>query len=96
MRVSTFVVTRDVRMHQLENKEFNSFVYNSLHRFQCGDWGDCCEEDAMLNDTALNTGERIVAVYESEHSPEGKLWIIADATDENGKRVVTVLFPSEY
>ena len=96
MRISTFVVTKGVHDYQLENKDFHKLVYDCLHRFQCADWGDCCEEDIKLNDFALEIGNRIIASYESEHSPEGKLWIIADATDEYGKRVVTVLFPSEY
>ena len=96
MRVSTFVVTHGVRTRQIESKDFNKFVYESLHRFQCGDWGDCCEEDAMLNEAALKAGERIIAVYEPTYDITDKIWIIADAADDDGKRVVTVLFPSEY
>ena len=96
MRISTFVVTKGVHDYQLENKDFHKLVYDCLHRFQCCDWGDCCEEDTKLNDAALETGERILASYESEHSPEGRIWIIADVTDEEGKRMVTIAFPSDY
>ena len=96
MRISTFVITKNVSNLTLENSAFHKFVYSSLHRFQCHDWGDVCEEDRIANDEALKTGDRILAVYETDLCVKGKIWIIADAADEDGKRIVTVLFPSEY
>ena len=48
------------------------------------------------NEAALKAGECIIAVYEPEHDSADKIWIIADAADDDGKRIVTVLFPSEY
>lgn len=96
MRISTFVITKGVKDLCLEDKAFNDFMYASLHRFQCQNWGETCEEDALLNNTALETGERIIAVYEPPVFKHYRIWIIADTADEEGKRIVTVLFPSEY
>ncbi|TWT64390.1 hypothetical protein [Rubinisphaera italica] len=65
-----------------------------LARHQAGDWGDLCSEDAELNDTAIKDGSRILSSYELG---EDKLWIITEATDDNGKRSATTLLLShEY
>ncbi|MBK8346953.1 MAG: hypothetical protein IPL08_04770 [Saprospiraceae bacterium] len=71
------------------------FVHSSLARHLQGDWGDCCSDDAALNDAALQDGGRLFSVY---HIPAGlyglesKLWIITD----HDRSATTVLFPSEY
>ena len=49
-----------------------------------------------MNDQALASGDMILGNYDVPSSPEHKLWVIADPADQDGKRVVTVLFPSEY
>jgi hypothetical protein len=96
MRIKTFVITKGVHDYQLENKEFHKAVYDCLHSFQCYNWGECCESDIEMNDQALETGDMILGNYDVPSSPENKLWVIADPADQDGKRVVTVLFPSEY
>ncbi len=96
MRISTFVITSEVRDFEHPEFDFAKFVYESLHKFQCHNWGDTYEEDGYMNDTALQTGERIIAVYEPPKYPQYRIWIIAEATDAQGKRVVTILFPHEY
>lgn len=96
MRISTYVMTKGISDLKLNNTKFNHFVYECLHKFQCYHWGDVCEEDGLLNDTALETGERIIAVYETDLIAAGRIWIIADAEDDEGKRVLTILLPSEY
>lgn len=66
-----------------------------LSRHAQGDWGDCCEEDARLNDQALLDGSRIFSIY---HTSMGtKLYVITEAADDEGRRAATtVLLPEEY
>ena len=58
------------------------------------DWGDCCEEDAKLNDEALLDGSRIMSVYKLAGRT---FWVITEAQDDSGKRAATtILLPEEY
>ncbi len=78
-----------------EHPAFASLVRISLSRHQAGDWGDCCPDDAALNDAALQIGGRIFSVYHLPVGialPDSKIWIITEASRE----YTTVLFPSEY
>jgi hypothetical protein len=74
-----------------------------------GDDGDLCAEDAELNQQALIDGSRIMSVYrlvdaaklmatpESKRSELPTIWIITDATNDDGQReVTTLLLPSDY
>ena len=92
MRISTFVVTKGVHDYQLENKDFHKLVYDCLHRFQCADWGDCCEEDKKTNDAAIDPKDpgRVMSVYKFE---DGRvLWVIT----EWDRSRTTALLPEEY
>ena len=61
-----------------------------LARHFCGDWGDCCEEDRKVNDSALANGQRLMSVYKSpDHET---IWIIT----EWDRSITTVLLPEEY
>ncbi len=79
----------------LEHRPFASFIRQCIARHQSGDWGDCCPEDAALNDAALLDGRRVFSVY---HIPSGlytlesRVWVIT----ESSREYTTVLFPSEY
>lgn len=65
-----------------------------LQRHRSCDWGDLCEEDAQLNDEALEDGSRILSSYELG---DEKLWIITEAADDNGQRsATTILLSHEY
>ena len=74
---------------------FGEFFRSCVSRHLSGDWGDCCPDDASLNDAALVDGSRIFSVY---HIPDGlcglesKIWIIT----ESSREYTTVIFPSEY
>ena len=72
-----------------ENPQFGIDVLRAMQKYACLDWGDTCEEDARLNDEALENGDRIMAVY---NTCKGKIWIIT----ESDRSSTTVLFPSEY
>ena len=72
-----------------KDSEFQKEINNSLEKYTKGDWGDTCEEDCELNDEALETNDRIVALYKTS---QGNVFIITEAD----RSVTTVLFASEY
>lgn len=66
-----------------------------LARHLAGDWGELSDGDRQLNDQAVLDGSRIFSAYRTKTGT--KLWVITDATDENGERsVTTILLPEEY
>jgi hypothetical protein len=66
-----------------------------LVRHSAGDWGELCEEDRELNDSAVEEGSRILSAYRTDNGT--KLWIITEAMQENGQRsATTILLPEEY
>jgi hypothetical protein len=78
-----------------EHRPFASFIRQCISRHQSGDWGDCCPDDAALNDAALLDGSRVFSVYfipAGLYTLESKVWIIT----ESSREYTTVLFPSEY
>ena len=78
-----------------EHRPFASFIHSCVVRHQSGDWGDCCPDDAALNDAALLDGSRVFSVYmilAGLYTLESKVWIITEAD----RSFTTVLFPSEY
>ena len=66
-----------------------------LLRHVQGDWGDMSADDKRLNDEALIDGSRIMSAYHT--SKNVRIWIITEASDENGHRcATTALLPEEY
>jgi len=66
-----------------------------LARHSRGDWGDVCTEDKSLNDQSLKDGSRLMSAYQT--SDGVKLWVITEATDDDGQRIATtILLPEEY
>jgi hypothetical protein len=66
-----------------------------LSRHLRGDWGDLCEEDRRLNDLALRDGSRILSAYTT--TTVGRLWIITEAEDDDGRRAATtILLVEDY
>lgn len=66
------------------------FVRECVKRHASGDWGEVCEEDKLLNDNAVNNGERIMSVYTDDEGQ--KVWLIT----EGDRSTTTVLLPEEY
>jgi hypothetical protein len=64
-------------------------VIAALRRHGTGDWGDLCPEDALANDTALDSGGRLFSAY---GQGETRFWIITEAD----RSVTTVLLPEDY
>ena len=66
-----------------------------LRRHAAGDWGDVDGEDWKLNDESVRDGSRILSAYKTSNGV--KLWIITEATDDEGNRAATtILLPDEY
>lgn len=67
-----------------------SDVDTAIMRHSQNDWGDLCEVDWQLNDTALVHVGRLFSVY---HSAKGhKFYVITEAD----KSVTTLLLPEDY
>lgn len=66
-----------------------------LSRHVSGDWGSLSQGDRQANDEALIDGSRILSVYILP--TKVKVWIITEATDDEGRRTATtILLPEEY
>ena len=92
-QLGQLTATRGVADLMAENAAFARFTQISFARYQRGDWGDLCEEDAAMNDSAATNGDdRILAAYDNAEHPAWKIWIIT----EWDRSATTILFPSEY
>src|ERR1019366_9375912 len=66
-----------------------------LDRHLRGDWGGVGQDDWQANDQALQDCSRIISAYQTLKGK--KIWIITEATDDDGKRAATtLLLPEEY
>ncbi len=66
-----------------------------LRRHASGDWGDLDVHDRAANVQALRDGSRLLSAYTVAEGV--KIWIITEATDEDGHRAATtLLLPEEY
>ena len=84
--------TRGVKALMDKDAEFEAFVAHSfINRYCECDWGEMCEEDKAMNDSAVENGDdRIFAAYVKEGLP--KIYIIT----EWDRSATTILFPDEY
>lgn len=88
-KLGMVVTTKKIAYEIDKDTSFREEITKCLDRYSKCDWGDTHKEDALLNDTAVDIGERILAAYETS---KGSVWIIT----EYDRSVTTVLFPSEY
>ncbi len=66
-----------------------------LARHAQHDWGCVSAADGLLNDRAVDNGQRILSAYET--SGGVRLWVITEAADDDGARnATTILLPQEY
>lgn len=83
------VMTRGIASEIKEDSNYKSEIIKCLNRHHRCDWGDVSEEDALMNNTAVEIGEQILSAYQTS---KDRIWIIT----EHDRSVTTVLFPSEY
>ncbi len=66
-----------------------------LDRHVAGDWGEVSPDDWQLNDESLKDGSRLLSAFRTLKGV--KVWVITEATDDNGHRAATtLLLPDEY
>ena len=74
-----------------EDDDFARFVAKSFIRHCNGDWGDLCEEDKAMNESALKNGDdRLFSKYNYDDGIS--IYIIT----EWDRSATTILFPDEY
>lgn len=89
------VCTATINNIMSENKQFVNEVMSALQKYCNKDWGDICEEDALINERALEYPDDLylLGAYRTSY---GKIWIITERISEiQGDNGTTVLFPSE-
>lgn len=67
----------------------NIDLFNILRRHAKGDWGDLCDEDRQVNQSALADGDRLLSSYTINKTV---FWIITEAD----RSVTTILLPEDY
>lgn len=96
MKLGQVVMTATVNNAIADSSEFAKFVIKAMRMHASGLWGELDPEDKKLNDYASTHKERVLSSYPFPDSVkidgEEKLWIITD----DGHKVATLLFPSEY
>jgi len=100
------MLTREVNEEVADNQVFAKFLLRSLRRFDRGDWGTVCAEDAQLNSQDLDALKqglygRILARYDLDLAGRNSdnsfsIYIIRSIVDEAGLQVLSVMFPHEY
>ena len=83
-------MTRAINDEIADNSKFSKEILKCLARYKSKDWGEMCNEDKLLNDEAVISGNnRILAAY---NTSKGKVYIIT----EWDRSVTTILFATEY
>ena len=82
------VVATPGALELLDSTEVNAF--DLLLRHQFGDWGSVQPEDADANQSAIETGCRVLSSYYLKS--DERIWIITEAD----RSVTTLLLPDEY
>lgn len=83
------VQTRAIADTAEEKPDFRNQILAAFDRYIEGDWGNVSEDDAKMNDDALEDGGRLMGSYDTD---EGEIWIITEAD----RSATTILFPSDY
>lgn len=68
-----------------------------LQRHVTGDFGELSEDDRLLNEQAVISGDRILSAYILSDEAKTKIWIISEMKGDDGRRASTcLLLPSDY
>lgn len=66
-----------------------------LDRHSTGDWGGVDAGDALLNDSSVLDGGRVLSSYRLPTG--GDIWVITEAAGDDGRRaLICLLLPEEY
>lgn len=90
-KLGRLLMTRGISERIGSDLGFSQFIVKSFERHCNGDWGDLCEEDKEMNESAVRNGnDRILSRY--EYDGEEPIYIIT----EWDRSATTILFASEY
>ncbi len=99
------LATRSIN-EAMQSAPFGAFVQKSIHRHHSRDWGDCCEEDWIINDESLAMDMRILSVYNIpnelqniDHQGNNRICLPAGQAGiftEANRSATTILYPNEY
>jgi hypothetical protein len=82
-------------LEALERAGQNVWVFLTQHL--AGDWGVVDADDKAANEQSLKDGSRLLSAYLLSDPEKTKIWVVTEATDDNGVRqATTVLLPDEY
>lgn len=91
--LGNLVATKSINDKMHKDPVFRAFVIASLGMHVRCDWGDLCDEDKLINEEALSSGQgRLFSSYTSKWGAKEKIWIIT----EWDRSTTTILFPEEY
>ncbi len=84
------VVTASLNELVRQGGNWGSAIVRGLRKHARCNWGNVCDDDAKINDAALDAGLRILSAYTGPDNVE--FWIITEAD----RSVTTVLLPHDY
>ncbi|MBY7933103.1 type I restriction endonuclease subunit M [Vibrio fluvialis] len=84
-----FSLGRVVVTRELYNSFSSTDLTSLLQRHENCDWGNCCLDDALNNDKATKSNQRILSSYKLNGTD---IWIIT----EHDRSVTTILYPRDY
>lgn len=89
-KTGDILFTRGINQRVMKDPDFSSFIMDSFRRYMVRDWGDLCQEDKNMNDSAVkNNDDRILARYNYN---DESIYIIT----EWDHSATTILFVDEY
>lgn len=88
--IGKLYMTRAINDEIADSSKFSKEILKCLARYKAKDWGEMCDEDKLLNDEAVISGNnRIFAAYGTS---KGKVYIIT----EWDRSVTIILFATDY
>lgn len=82
------VVATPNAMAELEKANESAMPF--IQRHHCGDWGNLCDDDKMVNNKGVKSGSQLLSSYFLSTGQE--IWVIT----EPNRSVTTILLPEEY
>ena len=93
--IGTVVVTHGIKEAMAESDLFKLEVFYALDGYSNKNWGILCEEDAQINEDALQYPDDLY-LFGAYQTCKGKIYIITNRKSEKaGDNCTTVCFPDE-
>lgn len=93
--VGEVVITSGVREIVGTSFEAGRCVVDLIFRYCNKDWGNLCEEDALLNEESIENDGANMSLFACYKTKFGKINISTNRISEDGEFGTTVFLPSE-